>query len=80
MRGWRTIITASDTWIIRPNVQVALLGPHVRRQHQMASIIPANNHGLLPLVSENAEGSGGECEEPSVFGERPSQRAVRTRR
>jgi hypothetical protein len=67
MCGWRTIITASDTWIIRPDVQVALLGPHVRREHQMASIIPANNHGLLPLISKDAEGSGGEREEPAAL-------------
>jgi hypothetical protein len=59
MRGWRTIITAADTWITRPYVQVALLRPHIRRQHQMAAIIPTNDHSLLALVTENAESSGG---------------------
>ena len=65
MLGWWTIVAGADTRITRPYVQVALLRPHIRRQHQMAAIIPTNDHALLTLVAKNAEGGGSEREEPA---------------
>src|SRR4029450_5811174 len=63
--GPRPIVTASNAGIAHPDVKVALLCPYIGRQHKMATIVPANDHPLLSLVTEDADRCRGEREEPA---------------
>jgi hypothetical protein len=45
-------------------------------QYEMAAVVPANNDALLPLVTEDADGSGGKREEPAIL-RRKTQPACR---
>jgi hypothetical protein len=63
--GPRPIITASNAGIAHSDVKVALLCPYMGRQHKMATIVPANDHPLLALVTEDADRCRGEREKPA---------------
>jgi hypothetical protein len=63
--GPRPIVAASNAGIAHSDVKVALLCPYMGRQHKMATIVPANDHPLLSLVTEDADRCRGEREEPA---------------
>src|SRR3954449_10585866 len=59
------VIAASHAGIAGLNIQVPLLGPDVGGQDEMAAVVPPNDYGLFPLISEDADRGGSEREQPS---------------
>ena len=66
------------------HIQVSLLSPDGGGQHEMAAVVPPDDHGLFPLVSEDADRGRRKRQQPSISrietqpagGEHPQEVAV----